>query len=693
MTSLEARHQSVISHTNPSVGSERARRNRYPRSQHSTSRGNGNSTNTLSHSRTDHNSPSSHDPSLAFRPSSVAPTSQASLAGASSAEHSAADNSTSNGGRGGPNSRRRGAGHGRRGTTAGRGGAAASRRNDSAVQDQSVPVQQHPLNRQFGGRLTAQAENPDPQAPSSTLSASAAEFQPGQQHHKPRASRGRGGKKGPLTQYHAQPGHIHRRRDSSLKSTAPDIATRTHEDITNGLYECPICTSDISRTSKWSTNEGAARSAVESSTVVLTSVASNAIDQASVKMWERSANKPVASQRKPVTILNKIFITCPCQHLKQEIKCNASKSSEGNNNKTLSCDDECARLERNRKLALALNIDPEAHKDDHVPYTAETLRMFRESAQWAQEQEREFRVFAADEAEKRLRFKPMPSHQRSFLHALAEDFGLDSESMDPEPHRHVAVFKTPRFVMAPMKTLAECVRIRMNAEAAAASAIEEQRRLRSSNEAYNGYILLHPRFGLTIEELRTELSEQFRSTSGLAFDISFLPSEEIVIKARPATPLTNISPQSIQSAVQTIKPAVASNISSKRLASTCRLCSLDPSLNILRKETDASADIDGWSRVAAKAVAPRTLPRQTGVGEKSVYTVLGSKVKDAKRKNKEVQKLKAEETLVDDWEEEVRKEEEAAGEKANVIVGEGTVSEADQHVGEAPIEVVDGHAG
>lgn len=355
---------------------------------------------------------------------------------------------------------------------------------------------------------------------------------------------------------------------------------------------------------------------------------------------------------------NKIFITCECQHMKQEMKCNASKISEGNTKKSLSCDDECARLERNRKLALALNIDPAAHQDDHVPYSTETLHMFRDSPKWSQAQEREFRVFAADEAEKRLRFKPMPSHQRSFLHSLADDFGLDSESMDPEPHRHVAVFKTPRFVMAPMKTLAECVRIRLNAEAAAASAIEEQRRLRSNNEAYNGLLLTHPRFGLTVEEIRSDLSAHLEATPGLAFDISFLPSEEVVIKSKPATSSTNISPFSIEAALKAMKPAVASTISNKRLASSCQLCTLDPSLNILRRELDPSGTTDGWSRVAAKAATPRSAPKQVGVGEKSVYTVLGSRLKEAKKKKEEMEKAKADEAVVDDWEEEVRKEEE-----------------------------------
>ncbi|CAF9915322.1 MAG: hypothetical protein GOMPHAMPRED_000698 [Gomphillus americanus] len=71
--------------------------------------------------------------------------------------------------------------------------------------------------------------------------------------------------------------HTHRpRRASILKSTALDIATRTHEDIENGIYECPICTNEVQRNSKvwscktcwtvfhlkcvekWSKNEGSA---------------------------------------------------------------------------------------------------------------------------------------------------------------------------------------------------------------------------------------------------------------------------------------------------------------------------------------------------------------------------------------------------------------------------------------------------
>ncbi|KAL9022570.1 MAG: hypothetical protein Q9185_000280 [Variospora sp. 1 TL-2023] len=373
---------------------------------------------------------------------------------------------------------------------------------------------------------------------------------------------------------------------------------------------------------------------------------------------EETCHAPSAC-REDKSCQNKMLITCECQHLKQEMKCNAFKSSEGNSKKSLGCDDECARLERNRKLALALNIDPEASKDDHIPYSIETLKMFRENVKWSQEQEREFRVFATDDAEKRLRFKAMPSHQRTFLHSLAQDFGLDSESMDPEPHRHVAVFKTPRFVSPPTKTLKECVRIQSNAEAAAASVLEEQRRLRSNHEAYNGFLLGHPRFGLTFDVLRSELTPQFNATPGLAFDISFLPTEEIVIKAKAASPSTNIQPSAIEAAVMAMKGPVAAIVSTKRLAETCQLCSLDASLNILRRALEDEGASDGWNRVASKAVGPRYALPQRGVGEKSVYTVLGSKIKDAKKKKKEeLEKAMVAEVPVDDWAEEVRREEE-----------------------------------
>lgn len=84
--------------------------------------------------------------------------------------------------------------------------------------------------RVFGGQLTVPSEAG---SVAGSLAGDAPELVPGQ----PLAAR-RG----------KQPQAQRARRIS--KSQAPDIATRTHEDITNGQYECVICTNEVLPNSK-----------------------------------------------------------------------------------------------------------------------------------------------------------------------------------------------------------------------------------------------------------------------------------------------------------------------------------------------------------------------------------------------------------------------------------------------------------
>ncbi|KAK4251262.1 hypothetical protein C7999DRAFT_11094 [Corynascus novoguineensis] len=317
---------------------------------------------------------------------------------------------------------------------------------------------------------------------------------------------------------------------------------------------------------------------------------------------------------------SKTFITCPCQHRKQEVRCQATMLNPyPTKESTLKCDDECLRLQRNRKLADALNIDPATHTDDHIPYSDATLKRFRENVSWAQEQERQLRVFAAAPEEKRLRFKPMPSHQRAFLHLLAEDFGLETESQDPEPHRHVCVFKTPRFVSAPQKTLAQCLRIantaaKLGAGTSAMKATPAAPAQQPQLPPFNGLLLKDPRFGLTLDELEAALSSGLatasRSGPALSFTTSFLTStDEILIKATPnltaATIATSLAstPQAVETAISNLKPIVAKKVvSQQRLVGAVSLCHVNTSGDITRKEQDASATANtgGWSAVASR---------------------------------------------------------------------------------------------
>ena len=242
-------------------------------------------------------------------------------------------------------------------------------------------------------------------------------------------------------------------------------------------------------------------------------------------------------------------------------------------------------------------------------------------------------MFAAADDEKRLRFKPMTATQRAFIHHLAEDFGLDSESMDPEPHRHVAIFKTPRFVRSPPKTLKESHRIRNAQRLASGKAIASteapanQVRANEVGEPFNSFVVVRPRFGLTIEEVRTELAS---FALPLQFDVEFLPNEEVIIKAISRT----FDDQAVDQTLKNAKAPIAAAIAAKNLG-TLQLCRTDSSLNITRRETESGVS-DGWSRVAAKSAASRRPITQATSSNRNVFAALagGNKVTFAKKKEK-----------------------------------------------------------
>ncbi|KAI1368839.1 hypothetical protein F5Y08DRAFT_295018 [Xylaria arbuscula] len=330
----------------------------------------------------------------------------------------------------------------------------------------------------------------------------------------------------------------------------------------------------------------------------------------------------------------KTFVTCECQHRKQEIKCLATKDQPSPQRPLLKCDDECLRLQRNARLANALNIDPQSHTDDHVPYSDKTLKFYKENPQWAHVYEREFRVFAGDRGEKRLRFKPMKSHQRAFIHSLAEDFGLDSESSDPEPHRHVCLFKTPRFVSAPVKTLAQCAKIRANQDLTT-----QQSTLANDAtvEPYNALLLTNPQFGLTIEELEAAFKKDYAAHPTVTFHTSFLPSEEIVIKGSGTW-----TTQTLEAALTALKPNLQQTVRRLKLADNVSLCSVDESLNVLRREEGhlSSGSGGGWSAVVGRSAArPKTVAGPSSLPLRSKFIAL-----------KREPKKEVEEPVEEDWE-------------------------------------------
>nr|XP_001396263.2 hypothetical protein ANI_1_586114 [Aspergillus niger CBS 513.88] len=340
-------------------------------------------------------------------------------------------------------------------------GAGASRRPRGG--DQATL----PAGRIFGGRLTRPEQEQDGQAipggdgvDEAGLRADAPVFVPGaapaQQQQsgeeipKGAASasgtgRGKGKSKPP-----PPPAKV------TTKSTAPDIATRIHEDIAHNLYECPICTicpqGEMEPPQCFRICKAGLHCGRHACTERCCPGEQKAIERQAIRRKLKSHLRPSDEDFEAEHICTR------------ERRCNAAKAvvSKGQLQQAqrgpavtpLSCDDECARLERNRSLASALGVDinptttlSQSLTSTNLPYSAETLDIYIQLSSsyplsTLQTIESTLHTLATTPTERSTRFQPAKSSLRAFTHSLAADWGFASESFDPEPHRHVFVLKS-----------------------------------------------------------------------------------------------------------------------------------------------------------------------------------------------------------------------------------------------------------
>ncbi|KAL1975430.1 hypothetical protein VTN31DRAFT_3822 [Thermomyces dupontii] len=194
-----------------------------------------------------------------------------------------------------------------------------------------------------------------------------------------------------------------------------------------------------------------------------------------------------------------ILVSCACGRIRQERRCNAARAvilkGQTLRPETLpttgpiECDEECARLERNRSFANALNIDIDQKTTishaaavkpsvSNLPYSAETMDIYRQvfstsTSATIHDYETTLHNLAASPTQRSVRFQPARAALRAFVHSLAADWGFPSESFDPEPHRHVFVLKPSQWTPPPLgfrpdgssigiggMTVGECIRFR-----------------------------------------------------------------------------------------------------------------------------------------------------------------------------------------------------------------------------------------
>lgn len=114
----------------------------------------------------------------------------------------------------------------------------------------------------------------------------------------------------------------------------------------------------------------------------------------------------------------------------------------------LECDQDCATLERNRRLAEALQIDdtvdPFNAKASSSKYSDSLKDDARKEFKFVSDVEEEIRnlvelVNKGKQTRRSHSFPPMKREQRRIVHELAEVYGVESVSYDSEPKRNIVI--------------------------------------------------------------------------------------------------------------------------------------------------------------------------------------------------------------------------------------------------------------
>uniref|UniRef100_A0A8C9UAF6 Transcriptional repressor NF-X1 n=1 Tax=Scleropages formosus TaxID=113540 RepID=A0A8C9UAF6_SCLFO len=139
----------------------------------------------------------------------------------------------------------------------------------------------------------------------------------------------------------------------------------------------------------------------------------------------------------------------------------------------LQCDKECAALERNRRLAEALQIDESAdpfHIRSSSKYSDSLKEDARKDLKFVSEVEEEMKnlvelVNKGKQPKRSHCFPPMNREHRKIIHDLAEAYGVESVSYDSEPKRNVVVTAVRGKSVCPNSTLTALIEREMTVRA------------------------------------------------------------------------------------------------------------------------------------------------------------------------------------------------------------------------------------
>ncbi|KAF9353649.1 FKBP12-associated protein [Mortierella sp. AD094] len=264
-----------------------------------------------------------------------------------------------------------------------------------------------------------------------------------------------------------------------------------------------------------------------------------------------------------------VVSSCKCGNLTKDIVCGASVENPWDGKpRIIKCNDFCLIAERNKRVALALDIDDSAirgpripHFDDYVLDYASanmefTLKIEKRLAEW---------VF--DSTLQTLNLQPMKGHHRKFVHELAAHYNVTSESVDVEPYRSVVIHRKLNTSIPDLLASQVCRQRRPNTSSIGASSGGGIEQLRKSNikDPINAIYLHDLAYGLT----RTELSAQLAPIFGnIKYGIRWLTDDDAVLVPHPG----NMSMDELEILLVRLRTGIRSLTTNGQLCERVELC-------------------------------------------------------------------------------------------------------------------------
>ncbi|KAG0219060.1 FKBP12-associated protein [Mortierella sp. NVP41] len=225
-----------------------------------------------------------------------------------------------------------------------------------------------------------------------------------------------------------------------------------------------------------------------------------------------------------------IVSSCKCGHLTKETNCQATAENPWDARaRVIKCNDYCLMAERNKRVALALDIDDSRSSGTRIPvYSEPILEYATQNMEFTLKTERRIAEWIADTSVQVLHLPPMKGPHRKFIHELGAHYYLTSESVDMEPYRSVILRKNHN-TSVPDLLASQASRQRRPLHHTSTGGGLEQLRKQSAATVKNpvNAIYLHDLvFGLTRGELSNRLAPIFGSVK---YSLRWLTDDDAVL--------------------------------------------------------------------------------------------------------------------------------------------------------------------